>query len=241
MTVFVEEDFEQLVNEQYYDIFRFYKNTIMAGCPKTKFHQLLCIDTAKRFADNNFEIEFNVVVCKLPFKRTDLKVTKGKDWMYVIIESFSGNHCCRRILQRSFHISKYGLVTVVVPEKVYVNDGEAQRVRNLPSVLRDYEIGFLISQYYIDSSIKGIKARIPGVYGDDYVLCPVPECKDFDKPHRSLGIHLKKIHNISSAECKKLYPDAVMIAKKSHDTFSKAHKMVIERRREMSFHKVQSP
>lgn len=238
MTVFIEEDFEQLVNEQYYDIFQFYKTTIHRGCIRHKFHQLLCMSTAKKFTDHGFEIEFNVVATKIPFTRADLKVSKEDDWMYVMIESFCGNHCCRRILQRSLHISKYGLVTVVVPEKIYVNDSEAQRVRNLPSVLRDYEIGFLISQYYIDSSIKGIKARIPGVYGDDYVLCPVPECKDFDKPHRSLGIHLKKIHNISSQECKKLYPDAVMIAKKSHDTFSKAHKMVIERRREMMFHKV---
>lgn len=236
MTVFLENKFEILVREHYYDIFNFYKDTICAGRSKNKLHQLLCLDTAKRFADHHFEVEFNVIVTKYPFTRADLKVTKENDWMYVLIESFCGNHCCRRILQRSLHISKYGLVAVVVPEKVFVNDSEAKHVNNLSSVLSDYGIGFLIAPYHIDSSIESIKAKIPGVYGQDYTLCPIPGCKDREKPFLSLGFHLKKTHNISPTECKKLYPDTIMVAKKSHDLFSKSRKMVIQREREIMFH-----
>ena len=144
-------------------------------------------------------------------------------------------------MQRSLHISKYGLVTVVVPEKVFVNGSEAQHVRNLSSVLSDYDIGFLIAPYHIDSSFESIKARIPGVYGQDYTLCPIPGCNDREKPFLTLGFHLKKMHNISPTECKKLYPGTIMIAKKSHDLFSKSRKLFIQREREMTFHKVHSP
>ena len=182
-----------------------------------------------------------VLIRVLVFTRADLKVTKENNWMYVLIESFCGNHCCRRILQRSLHISKYGFVTVVVPEKVFVNDSEVQHVNNLSSVLSDYDIGFLIAPYHIDSSIESIKARIPGIYGQDYTLCPIQGCNDREKPFLSLGFHLKKMHNISLKECKNLYPGTIMIAKKSHDLFSKSRKMVIQKEREMMFHKVLSP
>lgn len=234
MTVFVEKDFETIVKEQYYDLFQFYKEIRWRGRPKNvtnRFYDFLCLDTAKRFADHGFEIEFHYIVTKYPHTRAELKVTKDEDSMFVIIESFVGNHSCRRILRKSLFLSKFGLVTVAVPEKVFVNTSEARRVKNLPSVLRDYQIGFLIAPWYVDFSMEGIRARIPGVYCEDYVLCPVPGCKDFERPMRSLGIHLQKVHGISSAECRKLYPNVPTIAKCSHDAFSVAHKAVIERQR----------